>query len=39
MIVVKNILIVLINNKKAISGGVKKDIRYDILVKIGQVLL
>ncbi len=38
MIVVKNILIVLINNKKAISGGVKKDIRYDILVKIGQVL-
>ena len=37
MVKVKNILIVFINNIKAISG-VEKDIRYEILVSIAQVL-
>lgn len=38
MFLIRNILIVLINNKNAISGGKNLDIRYDIFVKIGDIL-
>lgn len=35
---INNILLVLINNKSAISSGKKVDIRYEILVKMGDYL-